>query len=449
MRLYASVVILAIQPFCLHAQRDVSVMQKVFQLSVVPALGTNGTQPGSFENYFSINFTSGYSASALLFEVAGFSNLNTHRTNGLQVSGLANLTGANAFARLSIKGRDEKIKSGFSSYLNGAQIAGLTNLVLGDVYGAQITGGVNLVKGHLLGFQLSGFANIVYKFSFGIQLSGLFNVSMVSMSGTQVSGLSNYTRGEMSGLQLALLNQAGDIQGTNTYEQTQPTGFQIGLVNRARNMDGFQIGLINFAKRSQGTQVGLINFCRGGTQVGTRDGTAIGLLNFGGSGYAATYVNEVFAFNYDISTGTRKNARMEREKRNVYVTNSVLYSHGAFHGEQWGLGYGLKRMYFNKSTLPGMTESRFISYGLDVEHINQERSRFTKRLSLLTRLKFMAGKRMVRNLPGINLFAAVSLNAYWNNHGDSIAPRYWKSSTTIDHIHVVYWPGISAGFLFH
>lgn len=448
MRFYA-IAILFFQSSFLHAQRDIPIRQRIFQLSIVPGLGTNGTQPGSYENYFSINLMSGYSASALLFEIATLSNLNTNRTRGLQMAGLVNLTGGNAFGGLSKKERDEKIKSGFSSYLNGAQISGLTNLVLDNVYGIQITGGANVVKGHMLGAQLSGLSNVVYEFSFGAQLSGLFNVSVASMDGVQIAGLSNYTKGQMAGLQLSAINQAGDIEGKNSYDNAQPTGIQIGLLNIARKMNGFQVGLINFAKQSQGTQIGLINFYRGGKQSETKDGTAIGLLNFGDLDYVSFYANEIFRLNYEFSTGTRKNSRIKMTRRNVYVTNAIIYSHQAMRGDDWGIGYGLKKMYFNRSELPGMTESRFFSYGFDAQHINSEKGEVARNLSLLTRLKFMVGKRIAPKWFGVNWYAAVSLNAYWNDNGDSIAPDFLSSSTTVKKINLEYWPGVSAGFLFH
>jgi hypothetical protein len=83
----------------LHAQRKNSDLRS-FQFSIVPGLGTNGLHPGGFRNIVSMNLTSGYSKATLLFELAGISNLNTDETRGVQIAGLANLTGANAFLGL-------------------------------------------------------------------------------------------------------------------------------------------------------------------------------------------------------------------------------------------------------------------------------------------------------------------------------------------------------------
>lgn len=448
MRIYLILTIL-FQPLVLFAQQDTPIKQKIFQLSVAPGFGTNGTQPGSFSNYFSINLSSGYSASTLLFEMGTISNLNTDFTKGLQIAGLINLTGGNAFGGMSKKEKDKKIKSGFTSYLSGGQISGLTNIVLGDSYGTQFTGGVNLVKGALVGVQFSGFANIVYKYSFGVQLSGLFNVSETSLNGVQVSAISNYTKGEMAGVQLALLNQSGYIEGRNSPDNSQPSGVQIGLLNFAKKMNGFQFGIINFAKESQGTQIGLINFYKGGKQTETKDGTSIGLLNFGSLNYITVYTNEIFGLNYEISTGTRKNARVKLDRRNVYISNAIIYSHNSFSGTNWGIGYGLNKMFFNRSILPGMTESKFVSYGLDVQHISSERGEISKNLNLLTRIKFLAGKRVAPKLFGVNWYASVSMNAFWSDEANSIKPNFLSSSKKAGNINLEYWPGFSFGVLFH
>ncbi len=449
MRNYFIPTLLAFQTIIVYAQKDVPVKDRLFQVSIAPALGTNGLHPSSFNNYFSINLSSGYSASNLLFELGVISNLNVNRTSGLQFAGIANITGGNSFGGLTKKEREEKIKNGFSPFLSGGQFSGLTNIVIGNVHGAQFTGGINLDKGALLGAQVSGIANIVYKYSFGVQLSGLFNISAVSFSGVQIGGLSNYTKGELAGVQISLLNQAGDIEGKNSVDNTQPTGFQIGLINFSKKMNGFQFGLINFAKQSQGTQIGLINLYKGGKQTGTKDGTAIGLINIGDLTYVSVYANELFALNYEISTGTRKNERIKLDKRNVYVTNALIFSHSSFNDKEWGLGYGLKKMFFNRSELPGQTESKFIGYGIDIEHINQEKGKITKNLNLLSRIKFMAGTRIAPKLFGVNCFAALTFNAFLTDSENSIKPDFLSSSTKIKNLTLEYWPGLSIGLLLH
>jgi len=418
--------------------------KRFFQISMAPGLSTNGTQPGNYSNLISLNLTSGYSGSTRAFELSLLSNLNTDKTIGIQLAGIANLTGANAFGGLTRKEVIAKKKSGFVSYMSGLQVSGLTNIVLEDAFGAQVTGGVNLVKGALIGTQFSLVSNIVYKYSFGVQVSGLFNVSVGSINGTQISGFSNYTKGEFSGLQIGMLNQAGSIEGKNSFEKNQPTGFQIGLINLARKMNGFQIGLINFSRKSQGTQIGLINIYRHGDEPLTRDGTAIGLLNFGNLDYITFYTTEVFGLNYEISTGNLKNRRINYDVSNKYVTNALIFSNQSWKGESWGIGYGIKKIIFMRPD-----ETKFYGYGLDLQHITDGKSKISNELSLLSRVKIIVGKRIAPKLTGINWYASITFNGYFSKEEATISPQFLNFSSVSSRLKNQYWPGFTFGLLFH
>lgn len=422
---------------------------KPLQISLAPSLGTNGLQPGSYSNRISFNLTSGYSAKNLLFEYATISNLNTSGTRGLQIAGLANITGGNALGGLSKKEVDQKMKSGFNSHLAGAQISGLTNIVVDEVFGFQLTGGVNLGKNAMFGTQIAGISNIVYKFSFGVQLAGLWNVSVESMDGVQVAGLANTTEGGLFGWQIGAYNHAGSTEGVNSFENKNPWGVQIGLFNFAGRMNGFQIGLINRAKQSQGTQIGLINFYRRGKVVNTKDGTAIGLLNFGDMNYGAVYSSDLFALNYEIATGNRKNGRVKLDGKNVYWVNSLVYSTTPFHQGAWAMGYGMKKMFFSRSDLPGMSEFRFLSYGMDFSHVSFEPGSLTKSLSLLSRAKVEIGTRLAPKLYGIYVFGGFTYNCYWTDGQQSLAPLFLKSVSEKDNYRFEFWPGFTFGVMIH
>jgi hypothetical protein len=405
--------------------------------------------PGGYHNFFSLNILSGYSASNYLLEIGIISNLNVEETRGLQFAGIANLTGANAFAGMQRKEKDEKIRSGFEANLSGAQFSGITNVVLNNVFGLQVTGGVNVVKGALQGFQLAGISNVVYKFSFGVQLSGLYNISFESMDGVQTSLLGNYTTGGLYGGQIGLYNNAGLIEGKNSYENNDPTAIQIGLVNMADKMNGFQIGLINIGKRMQGTQIGLINIYRNGTQAETRDGTAIGLINIGTDGYGRVYSNELFFMNLEVATGNSKNNRVKSDRKNIYIQNALIYSRfPSFRDDgnsKWALGYGIKKFFFNRTLPPGMNNFRFLSGGIDFLHINHEENKITKALSLLARPGFSAGTRLHPKLRSIYVFAAVNYNFYLSDSDESVSPSFLESSTNIQNNRLDMWPGISIG----
>lgn len=438
--------------FAAHAQRKKSYVRP-FQFSIAPGLGTNGLQPGSYSNYFSFNLTSGYSKATLLFEVSAFSNLNTDETRALQIAGIVNITGGNAFVSLTDKEKDQKIRTGFEANLTGMQISGLTNIVVNNVFGSQITGGFNVVQGALMGFQLAGISNVVRKYSFGLQLAGLWNSSVQSMDGTQIAALMNYTSGELHGVQISAFNKTKYIEGKQSMGESKATALQFGLINSAKRMNGFQIGLINYASRSQGTQIGLINIYRGGKDVGTKDGTAIGLINAGDVGHVAVYTDELFYTNYEIATGNMKNRRIQNASSNRYILNSLIFSNssnGFKSGQKsWALGYGLKRYVYNRSVTPGMGEFRFLSYGVEALHINHDAKSITRELSLLMRPKISFGSRLNPKLQNIYLFAALTYNFYWTKSDDGISPSFLESNTQLGGKLLEMWPGISFGIHIH
>ena len=419
------------------------------QLSVVPGLSTNGIHPGTYANYFSLNIFTGYSSENYLLEVGGLSNLNQNGTRGLQVAGLANFTGANAYAGLNEKERDKKMRDGFSAPLTGLQISGMTNFVLHDVYGGQATGGVNSTRGALTGVQLAGLSNLCYKYTFGVQVSGLSNISYQSMDGIQLAGLSNYTKGELFGLQVAAFNRTGRSEGVNSFQNNDPTGVQVGIFNWAGKMNGFQLGLINFAKVSQGTQIGLINIYRRGKTAQTRDGTSIGLLNVGDFGYLATYANELFLYNIELATGNEKNSRVEMDRFAKYVHNALIWSTGSIRQSgQWALGYGLKKMFFNRSAVQKMTAFRFFSYGLDILHINEKPNQVSRDLNLLTRLKVMAGTKLTIKLKvDLYVIGFISANGYTGTSViDPASPLVvGEEAQATDRF--LYWPGAGVGIM--
>ena len=436
----------------LHAQRKNSDLRS-FQFSIVPGLGTNGLHPGGFRNIVSMNLTSGYSKATLLFELAGISNLNTDATRGVQIAGLANLTGANAFSGLTAKESDKKVKTGFEANLTGMQISGLTNVVITNVFGGQLTGGVNISKGALMGVQLAGVSNIVAKYSFGLQLAGLWNSSVQSVDGTQIAGLMNYTSGELHGVQISAFNKAGYIEGKHSTGESKETALQLGIINSAKRMNGLQVGLLNYAKRSQGTQIGLINIYRGGKDVGTKDGTAIGLINAGDVGHVAVYADEMFFTNYEIATGNAKNRRIQNASVTRYNLNSLIFSNSStgFLPEQksWALGYAFKQYMYNRSATPGMGEFRFLAFGIEVLHVNHEAKSITRELSVLMRPKIQVGTRLHPKLHTVYVFAAVTYNFYVSESEEGISPSFLESKSMVNGKLLEMWPGFSAGIHLH
>lgn len=440
--LLSALTLLLFSPLAAQHKKD---FIRIFQLSLTPGISTNGLHPGGYANYFSVNLSSGYSSANYLFEAGLISNLNVLETRGLQFAGVANLTGSNSFSGMDPREIDRKKREGFEANLSGAQISGAANIVLNNVFGWQASGGINLAKGALIGFQLAGISNTVYKYSFGVQLAGAYNVSAGSMDGIQVASLFNITTGGLYGVQISLFNKAGFTEGKNSFESKDPSGVQLGLVNVANKMNGFQIGLVNIGKRVQGTQVGLINIYNDGRVPQTRDGTSIGLLNIGSSGYAAVYASDIFYTNYEIATGTSKNDRVPGDRRLKQIQNVLIYSKDPgflSRRERWAIGYGIKKMFFNKSLVPGMNRFNFFSFGVDWMHVNLEAKKFTRELSLLARPGFAMGSRFSPKNRNFFFFAAATYNIYFARSGQSIDGLIESGGARRQH-----WPGFSCGVL--
>lgn len=439
------VVMLLLIGFTVNAQKKRKEFTRVFQMSLAPAVGTNGMHPIGYTNYFSLNLTSGISAANYALEIGLISNLNENETRGLQFAGISNVTGGNAYAGMQLKEIDKKFREGFEANLSGAQFSGITNIVLYNVFGWQATGGVNLAKGALMGFQLGGISNTVYKYSFGLQLAGLYNVSVQSMDGVQISGLFNITTGGLYGLQLALVNRAGFTEGIHSFDNDDPTGVQIGLVNRAKKMNGWQFGLVNISGPMQGTQIGLININNGERMPMTMNGTSIGLINISTSGHFSTYCSDVFPINIEIATGNLKNGRIMNASNIKYIQNSIIYSNAGWlsKNKNWSLGYGLKKYYFNRSVDPKLSQMNFIAVGVDFMHINHEAKKITKELSLLTRPTVRVGSRFNPKNKTYFFFLAASYNFYQSKSGKSF-DRLIEGQKTSRFEH---WPGFSVGLL--
>src|SRR5688572_21953071 len=72
------------------------------QLSLFPGISTNGIGSGAYFNDYSINLFGGFSAGNRILELGLISNANTKTSRGIQLAGLANVIGANAFLNLTL-----------------------------------------------------------------------------------------------------------------------------------------------------------------------------------------------------------------------------------------------------------------------------------------------------------------------------------------------------------
>ncbi len=234
-------------------------VDKPYQVSLVPGVGTHGKMSSQVENKFSFNILGGYSAGVQGVELGGMFNLVKKDVEGAQLGGLMNMSGGKI-------GR-------------GVQIAGLFNQVLDSVKGLQMAGLVNITSSSLYGAQIAGLYNHAAGDAARVQIAGLMNFSGANTEGTQISGLVNYTKSGTKGPQLAGI---ANITGKTI------RGAQIsGVFNYTRKLDGFQLGLINYADSSSGISLGLINIVPHGYHK------------------LSVYTNEVMRLNAAIKSGSK------------------------------------------------------------------------------------------------------------------------------------------------
>lgn len=350
--------------------------EKRFQFSLFPGISTNGISSASYFNKVSINLFGGLSAGNTLIEVGGISNANLKTSNGIQLAGLANVIGANAFVNLSqSEERQLILKENFRSNFIGIQLAGALNYVRDHATGIELTGGLNVVGQDFNGFQLAGFGNSAGGHMGGVQLAGFYNVAHKSAAGFQISSIFNYTSGQLTGVQVGLVNRARVIKGKRSSPPTPDRGLQLGILNMSKEMDGWQVGLVNFGGEIKGLQFGLINFFDPSPPAErTKAGIPIALLNFGskGSVFRASF-NELFDVNLEYTTGNCSNctrvfgSEMPYEgPYKIFNQNALILSFDPL-GSAWAFGYGFERILLNRFvTYPHRNnERKLLSYGLD------------------------------------------------------------------------------------
>ncbi|HVW59618.1 MAG TPA: STN and carboxypeptidase regulatory-like domain-containing protein [Puia sp.] len=133
-------------------------IQQPFQLSLLPAIGTQGPLSPQIINKISVNIIGGYTAG-----------------------------------------------------LKGVEMGGVFNIEKKDVKGVQAAGIVNIVGGRVEGVQLAGSHNIVMDSLKGLQAAGVCNTAR-QVSGVQIAGVINITR-RLKGVQIGVVNIADTSDG--------------------------------------------------------------------------------------------------------------------------------------------------------------------------------------------------------------------------------------------
>ncbi|TSA29008.1 MAG: hypothetical protein D4R67_02710 [Bacteroidetes bacterium] len=247
-----------------------------FQISLIPYVGTNWMNKGSYTNAISFNLLAGYTGGVNGFELGGLINIVRRNVRGLQIGGLGNIVGRHTM---------------------GVQIGGLFNVNLGHYTGLQLSGLLNYQRDTLTGTQIGGLCNYLEGKMQGVQVGGLANITTGHIDGWQIAGLANVASKDVSQVQIAgLVNY-----GRHVY------GIQIGgLVNIANgNVNGLQIGgLFNFARSVVGLQLGAVN-----VSTSLETGVPIGFFSYvhkGGLHRFELYADEVFYGNVAFKSGTNR-----------------------------------------------------------------------------------------------------------------------------------------------
>lgn len=214
-------------------------VDKPFQVSLTPGLGSHGKLSGQVTNAISFNAIGGYAAGVNGFELGGAFNIDKKDVKYVQIAGLFNIVNGKTTG-LQIAGLTNVVNDS----VKGLQISGINNKVRGSVKGMTITGIKGSVEGNFQGFQLSGMYNMVENrrndtFAVeGLQLAGLRNRAKGNVTGMQLAGIKNRAWGDVHGVQAAFINRARKVKGV-----------QIGFINVADSVDGYSIGFLNIIKK--------------------------------------------------------------------------------------------------------------------------------------------------------------------------------------------------------
>jgi hypothetical protein len=198
----------------------------------------------------------------------------------------------------------------------GAQFAGVSNIVRGDVIGLQLAGFHNHTGRDLLAAQITSGVNRVDNHAYGMQIAGIASINKGDLIGLQISGLAGITMGDLIGVQIS------GIMGRADYI----SGVQIGFFNFGYSVLGAQIGLINIADDVTGTQIGLVNVSE------IVYGDSVGLFTYSSEGQRHFEI-------WGDSTGfTHLGFRMGTSR--VYTLLTAAYNPFSVP-ERWSYGLGL------------------------------------------------------------------------------------------------------------
>ncbi|MFH0761167.1 MAG: hypothetical protein V2A67_06660 [Bacteroidota bacterium] len=287
--------IVLMDSFFLNAigQEENDNVNRPFQITLLPPIGTNGPEYRQCVNQISLNVLWGESAGLRGLELAGLANIEHQFVKGIQLAGFGNFNKGNTLGLSA---------SGFMNMthdLTGASLAGF--MTTGDDVKGLAGAGFMNISGKVIGVQASGFMNIADEVT-GAQLSDFMNIS-TTVEGAQVTGFMN-TSGMVKGAQVS------------------------GFMNIGEDVTGAQVsGFMNIAENVRGTQVGFINIAEN-----YESGVPVGLINIIENGY----------HDFEISTSEIWNASLGyRMGVDALYSQFFVGSHWTDQDDFWGFGFGI------------------------------------------------------------------------------------------------------------
>ena len=239
---------------------------KDFQMSILPMVGTDGTDAINNRYKASINLFAGINGGVKGVELGGFININNGFVDGLQLAGFGNIVNGN-FEGFQGAGFMNIV----NGYSKGFQGSGFINVIRGGNQGFLGSGFMNVVTGNSQSVSGAGFMNVVHADHQGLSGAGFMNVTSGNFNGLQGAGFMNVTRGYSMGLSGAgfanisgghymgiqaagFMNVAGDMDGIQA----------AGFLNVARDVSGLQLGFINVADTVAGIPIGFLSIVKRG-----------------------------------------------------------------------------------------------------------------------------------------------------------------------------------------
>ncbi len=328
-------------------------VDKPYQVSIVPGVGTHGKMSGQVENKFSFNLFGGYAAGVNGFEIGGIFNIIKQDVNYVQIGGVFNVAGGKVNG-VQIAG----VFNGNMDSVEAVQVAGVSNVTSGAVNGLQISGVYNHTSESMKGIQVGGVMNYAQDEMRGLQIAGVMSYAGDSIKGTQVSGVMNYAGKHAEGIQIAgVANYAGDsmngmqVAGVINVNRRGTDGMQVaGVVNYTRKLTGAQFGVINIADSSSGYSIGILNLVRNGYHKLSISSNEVVPVNLGiktgnnklysmlFAGFSPDEKNKVYTFGYGMGSDMRIKGRFsfnpELSVQHLYLGDweaTNLLARGSLH----------------------------------------------------------------------------------------------------------------------